>query len=398
MRAVGIVCEYNPFHRGHLYQIEQSRRALGEDAAVVCVQSGDFVQRGEAALFDKHARAEAACRSGADLVVELPLPWCLSQAEGFATGAVSLLAALGCDTLSFGSESAALPALERLADFLTCPDTLPRILARMEAEPSLSFARARQQLAGEALGSDAALLSAPNDILAVEYLRALRRLNAPLRPLAIRRLGSGHDAPEAGDYPSAMALRARMEQGGDISPFLPTPAREVLAREQAAGRMCGRRLLEIALLSRLYTLGPERFETLADAGGGAGRRLWRAVRAGGGPADMVAAAVSKRFPAARMRRMLLCAALGLCADDTKGTPPYVRPLAMNERGREYLAARRDMLPIPTVTRTADLKKAGLTAEKVFRIGADAHDLYTLGFDGPAGRNAGEDWRRNPALV
>ena len=114
MRTVGIVCEYNPFHLGHLYMLEESRRQF-EDALIVCVMSGDYVQRGEAALFTKFSRAEAACRSGADLVVELPLPWCLSSAERFAQGAVSILAALGCDTLSFGSECASPDMLARLA-------------------------------------------------------------------------------------------------------------------------------------------------------------------------------------------------------------------------------------------------------------------------------------------
>ena len=124
MAVIGIVCEYNPFHRGHELHIQKSRAALGEESAVLCVQSGDFVQRGEAAVYDKFARAEASCRCGADLVVELPLPWCLSSAEGFARGAVSLLGALGATHLSFGSETGELEALRALAGTLREPDFL----------------------------------------------------------------------------------------------------------------------------------------------------------------------------------------------------------------------------------------------------------------------------------
>ena len=119
MNIIGIVCEYNPFHKGHAWQIQAGRAALGEDSAVVCVMSGDYVQPGEAAVFSKFARAEAACRCGADLVFELPLPWALSSAEGFARGAVAILAATGVvDTLSFGSECGDVAALDSLAQCL----------------------------------------------------------------------------------------------------------------------------------------------------------------------------------------------------------------------------------------------------------------------------------------
>jgi len=115
MSIIGIVCEYNPFHNGHEYHIAMSKKKLGEDASIVCVMSGDFVQRGEAAMYSKYARAEAACRCGVDLVLELPLPWCLSSAEGFARGAVGLLGGLGAGYISFGSECGETEPLEEIA-------------------------------------------------------------------------------------------------------------------------------------------------------------------------------------------------------------------------------------------------------------------------------------------
>ena len=395
---VGIVCEYNPFHKGHLYQLQAARRALGEDAAAVCVMSGDFVQRGEAALFDKFTRAEAACRAGADLVLELPLPWCLSSAEGFAFGAVSILKGMGCEALSFGSESADLAALEALADFALSPDALAAVYARMDRDETLSFARARQLEAAARLGERAALLLNPNDILAVEYLKALRRLDADMEPLPVRRAGTGHDSREGEGFASAMLLREKFERGEDPAEFIPEPAMGVFRRETEAGRTRDKSALEIALLSRLYQMKSADFDRLPDAGGGAGRRLYKALEAASSLEAAVAAASGKRFTAARMRRMLLCAALGLCADDTKGQPPYIRPLAANERGRACLAAARGRTEIPLVNRAAELKRLDAEARRLFALGAEAHALYRLQFVTNVDRKADADWKRSMTFV
>ena len=398
MHTVGIVCEYNPFHNGHLYQLNETRRLLGADTVTVCAMSGDFVQRGEAAVFDKFARAEAACRCGSDLVVELPLPWCLSSAEGFAFGAVSILAALGCDVLSFGSESADTLALRSLAAFLSGEEACERIHALMDEEETLSFARARQLAAAETLGDAAALLSNPNDILAVEYLKAIARTGAGIEALAIRREGAAHDSKVAGEYPSAMRLREMLRDGEDISAHIPEPAMTVFSREMKTDRTPRRDLIETALLSRLYRLSPEDFDALPDAGGGTGRRLYRALWRCGNIDEIVKEASGKRYTAARMRRMLYSAALGLCAEDTKAAPPYIRVLASNERGRAHLASLRGTTPLPVINKSGEIKRAGFEAQKVFKLGADAHELYSLVCPAAERGVPGEDWRKSTVIV
>lgn len=398
MRAVGIVCEYNPFHRGHQYLIEACRDRLGSDAAVVCAMSGDFVQRGEAALFDKFTRAWAACRAGADLVVELPLPWCLSSAEGFASGAVAMLAALGCDTLAFGSESGDGEALDRLAAYLVSSGAITDIRKRMDADASLSFARARQLSAQDALGDAALFLNSPNDILGVEYLKAIKTSGADMKPLVVRREGGGHDSRGEGAFCSAMQLREMIQAGKDPAAYIPAGAMAVYRSAMEAGKIRDDRLLETALLSRLYSVRPEAFDKLPDAGGGAGRRLYKAVLNGGGMDQIVAAAGSKRLTAARMRRMLLCAALGLCAEDTKGAPPCLRILAADEKGRALLRERGADSSIPVLTRPAAVRALGGRAERIFTLGADAHNLYSLGQMSWAGMHPDADWRRNPIIV
>ena len=233
MKAVGIVCEYNPFHCGHLWQLKASREAAGEDTALVCALSGDFVQRGEAAVYSKFARAEAACRCGADLVLELPLPWCLASAERFARGAVGMLGGLGVDSLSFGSETGELEPLLKLAELVSDPAFMNSVKRRMTEEPNLSFAAAREREAEMILGPTVQLLAQPNNILAVEYLKAIRELALPVQPIAVRRQGSGHDKPAEGtEFRSASEIRQRLAAGETIEKDVPAPALAVYAREK----------------------------------------------------------------------------------------------------------------------------------------------------------------------
>ena len=224
--VIGIVAEYNPFHNGHSLHLEDARARLGEESGVVCVMSGDFVQRGEAAVYSKFARAEAAVRCGADLVLELPLPWALSSAEGFARGAVGLLGQIGVVThLSFGSECGEIEPLRRVAEALLDPGIGADIRAEMQTGDS--FAAARQRAVSKRVGALAELLEAPNNILAVEYLKALYDQRLSLRPMTVRRAGAGHDAAGEGRLRSASELRSFLGAGRDIRPYVPARAANV---------------------------------------------------------------------------------------------------------------------------------------------------------------------------
>ena len=400
LRAVGIVCEYNPFHRGHLYQIEESRRRLGEDTAVVCAMSGDFVQRGEAAIFDKFTRAEAACRCGADLVIELPLPWCLSSAEGFARGAVSMLGAMGCSALCFGSESGALAPLERLAELAVDPAFNGRVKARLEREPNLSYAAARQLEAEAAVGEAAKLLEKPNDILAVEYLKAIRTLGLPMRALPVLRKGSGHDRDALdGETRSASEIRRRMAAGLPVEDDIPAAAYAVYKREAERGRaVLSGAALETAMLSRLLLLEGEDFSRLPDAADGLGNRIYRAVRENAGLEAICAAAKTKRYALSRIRRLCLCACLGVKAGMSAGTPPYARVLAADGKGRAYLHERSAEGTIPVITRPAAVRMLGADSAALFALGARAHDFHCLACGRGDRVIPDEDWRRGPTLV
>jgi len=398
MDFIGVVCEYNPFHNGHAYHLRESAR-LTDDQGVVCVMSGDFVQRGEAALYAKYARAEAAVRGGADVVFELPLPWSLASAEGFARGAVGLLAAIGATTLSFGTESEDLGILDTLARRLIEPQTVELIRAKMADEPELSFAAARQRVLEELCGEGARALETPNNILAVEYLKTIYTENLSLKPLDVRRLGSAHDGAGEGNTRSASEIRSLLSRGESADRFMSASSRAVFERDTAQGRgIPSRPTLETAILSRLRMLRREDFLALPDASGGLGERLFRA--AGEEPTlDAVFAAVkNKRLAMSRVRRACYCAALGITSNAADGIPPYARLLATNARGREMLAELRETSEIPIVTKPASVRELGERSETIFSLGAAAHDLYVLGYRAAEERRGGADWRSGPRIV
>ena len=237
MAVAGIIAEYNPFHRGHAWQIAEIRRRLGEDTAVAVCMSGSFVQRGDFALLGKHARAEMALAGGADLVLELPTPWSAAGAEGFAQGGAALLDGTGVAThLAFGCECGDLEPLRTVAECLDSPAY--HVLLRQFAGGGVTFAAARQAAVQALAGEAAECLSRPNNALAVEYLRALRERGSAMEPLALPRVGAGHDSGEESDCPSASAIRSRIFAGGDWKAMLPEASAAILSWKIASGRFC----------------------------------------------------------------------------------------------------------------------------------------------------------------
>lgn len=397
MRIIGIVCEYNPFHKGHEYQIAKSRELVGEDAAVVCVMSGDFVQRGEAALFSKYARAEAACRCGADLVAELPLPWAVSSAEGFARGAVSILAGLGAEFISFGSESGEIDELEKIADSLLDAAVHDKIMAEMDADATLSYASAREKALFKTIGETSALISEPNNILAVEYIKAIKELGLNIKPLTVRREGASHDAPEkSGSFASASELRRMIETGEDCEPYIPEAAYRIFKREMRSGRMIDRDRMDTAVLSRLRSLSENDFETLRDGENGVGRRIFRAV--GSGTLDDIARKAStKRYAFSRIKRMCICASLGISKIGRDNLPKYTRVLAATERGFSVLRECGGG-DLTIITKPAHARAMNGEIAEMSVMSANAHDMYVLAYMGKEHRNGGEDWKTGPIIV
>ena len=336
LKIIGIISEYNPLHLGHKKQIDWIRSQFSEECAVVCLMSGNFVQRGAPAVIDKSLRARAAVLSGADLVLELPVTYALSSAEGFATGGVSILGKF-CDYLCFGSESGDAATLTATARALLSSSFPPLLRARLEE--GLSFPAARSA-ALEDMGADSSLLRNPNDILAVEYCKAILSANTPMEPLPLRREGSYHAEEADPENPSATALRGLMLSGKDWSRFVPPEAAECF---QEAG-LHSLEAAERAVLSRLRTMTDGEFEALPYGSEGLWRKFMHACRSCSGIEEIITATKSKRYTRTRIQRMLLCAFLGITKEMLDSPAPYTRVLAFNDTGRSVLKRAKQLTP------------------------------------------------------
>lgn len=399
MAAAGIIAEYNPLHLGHCCQLRRLRALLGEETPVICAMSGNFVQRGDFALLGKHARAEAAVRSGADLVLEIPLSWACAPAERFAQGGVEVLLGTGLVTdLVFGSESADAGAIRSATEALLGPD-FPEALRRELAGPH-SFAAARQRALAGLIGEEGAeVLSRPNDILAVEYAKALSREGSEVHLVPILRQGAGHDQ-DGGEYPSAGSIRRMIQEGrrAEALAAMAPAMRELYEAEEARGRApvfaAG---AERAILAQLRRMGEADFLALDAGGEGLGNRLAAAAREAASLEELLDRAKTKRYAYSRLRRLALWAYLGLRPETLPARVPYLRPLAMNQRGRALLAEARRRGALPILTKPADVRRLSPEAQAVFRREVLATDLYTLAFPGdPA--PGGAEWREGPRVL
>lgn len=331
--TVGIICEYNPLHLGHLHQMEAVRQHFGPDTRIVCLMSGNFVQRGQPAIVDKSLRAEAAIRCGADLVLEMPVTVSLSSAEGFAGGSVRILSQL-CDVLCFGTESGTADTLMRTARALLSPAFIKYL--RDALDQGISFPAARQQ-ALEQMGLSARNLINPNDILAVEYCKAILSQHSPMEVFPVHRPGSYHDMEADDENPSATAVRGLMLNSGLWLDYVPKAARDCFRDTAFHTIAAGER----AMLGRLRTMTDAEFEALPYGSEGLWRKFMHACREQASLEAILNASKSKRYTRTRLDRMAMCAFLGLTAEDFKTHQPYTRVLAFSHAGRQVLNAHKD---------------------------------------------------------
>ena len=375
MKIVGIICEYNPMHLGHSKQIRMIRQQFGQDTAVVCLMSGNFVQRGMPAVFDKSLRAQAAVRSGADLVLELPVEYALSSAEGFAAGGVKILSGF-CDVLSFGAETGDRELLMQTAEQLLSP-SFPEHL-RQELARGVSFPAARQA-ALDKMGAEASVLSKPNDILAVEYCKAILFEGSAMDIFPVRREGDYHASQADYENPSATSLRRKIAAGENWLPFVPSEAVECFHHGAVHDLSWGER----AVLARLRTMTDAEFEALPFGSEGLWRKLMHAARHFGSLEEILTAVKSKRYTRSRLDRMVMCGFLGLTYTDLQTTAPYTRVLALNDRGRSALKKARE---------SGRFLNAGEKPEDCYwemerRVG-DLYGLFSQDGPEPPGREAG----------
>ena len=345
MKTVGIICEYNPFHLGHAKQISMIRNQYGSNCNIVCLMSGNYVQRGMPAIFDKSLRARAAILSGADLVLELPVTYALSSAEGFAAGGVRILSGF-CDELCFGTETGTTETLQATASALLKSEFSSALASRLET--GISFPAARQ-LALSDLGADASLLSNPNDILAVEYCKAILSQNSDMKPFPILRQGNYHDTVPDLENPSATAVREMITNGHDWKSCVPESACAAFDLAAVHTLSAGER----AILYRLRSMADAEFEALPYGSEGLWRRLMHACREYATLDEILTAVKTKRYTRTRLDRMVMCAFLGITREILHTPAPFCRVLAFNGTGRTVLKRARESGVFPHTGETGD---------------------------------------------
>ena len=376
MKISGIICEYNPFHNGHLYHIEQTRK--NGATHIVAVMSGNFVQRGDVAVINKFERAKTAVRCGADLVIELPVAYCLSAAETYAKGAMYILKGLGCvDELSFGSECGDLSLLTAAVKASYACAKRPELEDLMKL--GNSYPKALQILVRQNYGDQIGLLfSQPNNVLAIEYLKAMIAVKLKIQPFTVKRETMHDSLVASGNTASASLIRQLMEsQSDDFDDLVPDASADAISACASTGMVARFEQLERILLYKLRTATVDEISVLPEVGQGLQNKILSA-RNETSLESMLLAIKSKRYPMSRIRRILLDLLIGIRPKDTLNPPPYGRILALSERGRDILtAAKRAGTTLPYATSLSKLAELDEKCKACSDLEARASAIYGL---------------------
>ena len=377
----GIVAEFNPFHNGHKYLIDSVKN---ENDTVTVVMSESFVQRGECACLDISSRVRAALLNGADLVLSLPVPYATASAERFALGGVSVLNGLGCiDTLAFGSECGDAEILKKCVEVITSNEFLPVLEKRLDE--GISYPDARQKALADLCGeSFAKIISSPNDILGVEYVKAIKTLNSEMTFSPLQRKGVSHDSAAVnGQFSSASAIRKLLLSGECFKDYVPENVVGIIDEDVKNGKAPADFLnLEKAILYKLRTMTEDDFRQLPDVSEGIEYRIVQAVKTTASLNGLLEKIKTKRYTNSRLRRIILCAFLGIKKDDVALPVPYVRVLGFNEKGAKLLKCAKEKATLPIVTKSSDFKKLSDEANRVFCLECLARDVFSLALPEP----------------
>ncbi|NJD04634.1 MAG: nucleotidyltransferase [Ruminiclostridium sp.] len=415
MSVLGIVSEYNPFHNGHKYHLELSKELCGADS-VVCVMSGNFIQRGEPAIVDKWARTEMALASGADLVIELPVVYAVSSAEFFAYGAVRILDSIGItDFICFGSEAGSIDELLLIADILNAePDEYKASLKDFLAG-GLSFPAAREsalisylEAAGHKSENMSEMIKSSNNILAIEYIKAIKKIGSKIKPQIIRRIANTYNSDMlGGTISSATAIRKHLLSGAhtdSLAAVLPAQSLDILQREFKSGRgpVFSAHFSNI-ILSALRRMSIEETARLPFIAEGLENRVKTATDNSGSLDELIEGISTRRYTRTRIQRCLFTILTGLKKQELMqfnafGGPQYIRVLGFNSKGRRLLSRINSQAYLPVIVKTADFKNScNPLLARMLEIEAASTDQYVLAFSNPDYKKSGQEFTHNPVL-
>ena len=381
----GIIAEYNPFHNGHKYQLDLIKKSY---EAIVVVMSGSFTQRGDTAIIDKWSRAKSALLSGADLVIELPTVYAMNTAERFAFGGISILDSLGVvDAISFGSECGDISALENAAEALIFETQEEKEEIFRLLKDGSSYAAAREAAFSGKIPSQ--ILSSPNNILAVEYIKHLKLLKSSIKPVTHRRLGSDYSSREL-DSPlaSATAIRENYEKA-EIKSQMPEDVYEILKNSPKHFLTN----LDTAAVSYIRSQGPDALKNSLECVEGIENRIYNAARKSSTIAEIENMCCTKRYTRAKIRRIILTSMLSITSDMSTIKPDYARILGATNKGRHLISSIQEKSSLSLITKAADFKNSSVLFEKDC-LATDIWALSTCDDD----KKAGMDFTTSPVMI
>lgn len=372
MLTAGIIAEYNPFHNGHALLINKARAAGATH--VVAVMSGNFVQRGEPALFHHIERTKAVLLGGADLVLQLPVPYAVSGAQSFARAGVEILDSLGfVDWLVFGSECGNADLINETASAVYGDEI--KFLIADELKKGISFASARENALRKINTDYADIIKSPNNILGVEYAAAINKISSRMKPVTFAREGADHDSAQCGgNIASASFIRKNILSGGEWEKFVPDA--DVYSDCEKADI----NKIENAILYKMRTVSKEELAAAPDISEGIENRILSASKSAATLEELYSLAKTKRYSHARIRRIIINNFLGITADDLKIPVPYIRVTGFNSKGAELIRKAEETASLPVITKASDVASLGADAQRIFSAECRAGDIYSLCFD------------------
>ena len=374
MTVAGIIAEFNPLHNGHKYLIECAKK---DGCCVACVISGNFVQRGDTAIIPKFSRAQAALESGADIVLELPVPWSMSTAQNFALGGVSQLSALNVETLYFGSESGDIEELTKVSQILLDEHFNDVISTRLSSGET--YARLRKEVVCELLGRQTSVLDNPNDTLDIEYIIADKKLGLNINFKAVKRVGASHNSSVQCDGFSTSTLIRQAFYNNDtkyLKSYMPDSSAKILLSSPISELS----RLDTAIVSRLKQLTYDEISAFPDISEGLGNLLYKKIRSSYSYSDLCNNLKSKRYTLARIRRLILSAYLGIDNRYFLKTPEYVRILGFSSVGADCIPK---ISTKPIITRVSQIKNLDENSRNLFNLENTINEIYALSLNDPS---------------
>ena len=357
-RVLGIIAEYNPFHNGHMYHLQKAKEQSGAQYCI-CVMSGNFVQRGNTSIVNKWKKAEMALLNGVDLVIELPTIYSVASAEGFSLGAIKLLNNLKIvDAISFGTETSDFAALNNISSIVNEEPMKYKSILNSELKKGLSFPKARENALMLYLNDNKRydnILNTPNNILAIEYLKALKKIKSTIQPIPVKREKVYYnDNVIVDEFASATAIRKLLknEDFSEIRKVVPKSTYQILKKETELGNVAlDLSRYEKEIIYNLRRMTVSEIAELPDVNEGLEHSLKNAANYSNDITNLINIVKTKRYTVTRIQRILICALLGITKRDVgmaKKAEPYIRVLGFNEKGKELISRINKQNPKATV--------------------------------------------------